>query len=694
MKKRTLKCLFGSAIILIAAIILCLRLMPAKVHAINDGLADKPPMGWNCYHWFGCAPTESMIKQAADSIVSSGLKAAGYIYVNMDDGWMASSRDGNGNLVPNSGRFPNGLKSLTDYIHSKGLKAGIYLTCGQKTYQELPGSLGYEQKDANQIAAWGFDFLKYDYRTMSGDPPRDCKAENITMSNALRYTGRPILFSMCEHGRSSPWTWAADYAHMWRISTDIKDCWDGEFSGGWGFNKIVNDKDAGIYSYAGPGHWNDPDMTIVGLHGRQSWMGPGCTDTEYRAHFSLWCLLAAPLILGIDPSNMDQATRDIVLNTEIIAVDQDVLGKQAQRVRSTNGNLDVWVKQMQNNAWAVGLHNRSGSAANITVYWSDLGLSSGTSALVRDLWAKSDQGNYTDHYTRNVASHDCVVIKISTGSGPTPTPGGVTKFGTGPAYAPGTEYDKATDGNTSTYFDYVNANGGYTGLDYGAGNAKVITKIRYYPRANWAGRMVGGKLQGSNTSTTSGYTDFYTITATPPYAWTEVNISNPTAYRYVRYLSPDGGYCNIAEADFVSGGSATPTPTPAATPTPTPVVIKVEAETGTLNGTTVSTGRSGYSGTGFVTGFDNTGDAVTVTVNVPSAGNRNLKIGYAIETGWGDKKNYVYVNGVSLGEINFVNSNGVFTECIVGSTAFNQGNNTIKVEKSWGWFDVDYVKVE
>jgi hypothetical protein len=251
-----------------------------------------------------------------------------------------------------------------------------------------------------------------------------------------------------------------------------------------------------------------------------------------------------------------------------------------------------------------------------------------------------------------------------------------------------------------TYFDYVNANGGYTGLDYGAGNAKVITKVRYYPRANWAGRMVGGKFQGSNTSTTSGYTDLYTITATPPYAWTEVNISNSTAYRYVRYLSPDGGYCNLAEADFVSGGGATstptPTPTPGATATPTPPsgTIKVEAETGILTGTTIGTGRAGYSGTGFVTSFDNTGDAVTVTVNVPSAGNRNLKIGYAIETGWGDKRNYVYVNGVSLGEINFVNSNGVFAECSVGSIALNQGNNTIKVEKSWGWFDVDYVKVE
>jgi alpha-galactosidase len=382
--------------------------------ALDDGLADRPPMGWNCYHWFGTAPDENMVRRSADSIVSSGLKSAGYIYVNIDDGWMAKSRNAAGNLVANTDRFPHGLEALTDYIHSKGLKAGIYLTCGRETYQHLPGSLGFETKDANQIARWGFDFLKYDYSTMPDDPPRDCKSENITMSKALQGTGRPILFSMCEHGRSKPWTWAADYAHMWRISTDIKDCWDGEFKGGWGFNKIVNEKDTSIAASAGPGHWNDPDMLIVGLHGRQSWMGPGCTEAEYRAHFGLWCLLAAPLMLGVDPNKMSDATKETVMNAEMIAIDQDALGKQAQRVNdSAVTNLDVWVKPLQNNSWAVGLHNRTEASAEIAVHWSDLGLSPSTAAQVRDIWVRNDLGAFTDLCARTVASHTCLVLKIS-----------------------------------------------------------------------------------------------------------------------------------------------------------------------------------------------------------------------------------------------------------------------------------------
>ncbi len=402
---------FGTTAAILAA--LGLVFCQAPVFARDDGLAKTPPMGWNCYHWFGTTPDEKMIRRAADGIVSSGLKSAGYIYVNMDDGWMANSRDAGGNLVANTNRFPRGMKALTDYIHSKGLKAGIYLTCGQETYQKLPGSLGHETQDADQIAAWGFDFLKYDYRTMTNDPPRDCKSENITMSKALQNTGRPILFSMCEHGRSQPWTWAANYADMWRISTDIKDCRDGEFQGGWGFNKIINDKDAALARYAGPGHWNDPDMMIVGLHGRQYWMGPGCTDTEYRAQFSLWCLLAAPLMLGVDPNDMSHFTKETVLNAEMIAIDQDALGKQAQRVSDSLTNLDIWVKPLQNQKWAIGLHNRTDASAEMTIPWSDLGLAPSASAQVRDIWGKKDLGSFTNSFTRTIASHTCVILKIS-----------------------------------------------------------------------------------------------------------------------------------------------------------------------------------------------------------------------------------------------------------------------------------------
>ncbi len=395
------------------AVALAVALAPRPARATNDGLADRPPMGWNCYHWFGTAPTEAMIRRAADEIVASGLRAAGYRYVNIDDGWMAP-RDAAGRLVAKPQSFPSGMKAVTDYLHARGLQAGIYLTCGLKTYQDEPGSLGHEESDAAQIAAWGFDFLKYDYRTLPEDPPqRDAKAEMIAMSRALRKTGRPIVYSMCEHGRSQPWTWAADYAHLWRISTDIKDQRAGEFQGGWGFQKIVDDKDAPLAAAAGPGHWNDPDMLIVGLHGRQKWMGPGCTDTEYRAHFSLWCLLAAPLMLGVDPGDMSAATKAIVLNHELIAVDQDALGRQATRVSAPGRLLELWVKPLQGSAIAVGLYNRGDKPAAITAAWSDIGLPDATRARVRDLWTKKSLGTHTGRITRTVDPQDCVVLKIA-----------------------------------------------------------------------------------------------------------------------------------------------------------------------------------------------------------------------------------------------------------------------------------------
>ena len=388
-------------------------LLPNMVRAADDGLARTPPMGWNCYHWFGTEPSEDMIMKATDAIVASGLKDAGYVYINIDDGWMAPRRDAEGRLVPNPTRFPHGMKALADYIHSKGLKAGIYLTCGLLTYQDLPGSLGHETQDAEEIAAWGFDFLKYDYRTLLDDPKRDCRAEMIRMSLALKTTGRPILYSMCEHGRSKPWEWAADYADMWRISTDIKDQWDGEFEGGWGYNKIVDDRDAALADYAGPGHWNDPDMLIVGLHGRQKWMGAGCSDVEYRTHFSLWCLLSAPLILGVDPADMSPAVKQTVLNRELIAVDQDALGRQARRVNSTETDCDIWVKPLADGAFAVGLHNRGDEDKDIAVNWTALGLSPDAPANVRDLWAADELGTSKGSVTRKVGPHECAVLKIT-----------------------------------------------------------------------------------------------------------------------------------------------------------------------------------------------------------------------------------------------------------------------------------------
>jgi alpha-galactosidase len=378
----------------------------------NKELALAPPMGWNSFNTFGCEPDENLIKEIADAMISERLKEAGYIYVNIDDGWMADERDSNGKLYPKPDKFPNGFRPLTDYIHSKGLKAGIYLGCGLRTYGERLGSLGFEEKDAESIAAWGFDLLKYDRRVLPEDPPgRDSQAEYIRMSKALANTGRPFLFSLCEHGGSKPWTWAAEAGHMWRTTADIKDCFEGDWTWGWSFNKII-DETWHLYPYAGPGHWNDPDMLIVGLHGKPEWMGPGCTDNEYRTHFSLWCLSAAPLIIGCDIRKMDAVTQEILTNPEIIALDQDPLGKQGYKL-TNNEKTEVWIKPLADHSWGVGLYNRNDDEKRtITIQWSDLGLAAQMKATVRDLWARKDQGVFSGSFSKEVAPHECVVIKV------------------------------------------------------------------------------------------------------------------------------------------------------------------------------------------------------------------------------------------------------------------------------------------
>lgn len=386
--------------------------MPQEFQKAWDSIALTPPMGWNSFNTFGCAPNEILIKEVADAMVETGLKDAGYEYVSIDDGWMSAERNAEGRLIPKPEAFPNGLKSLTDYVHAKGLKIGIYLGCGLKTYDEKPGSLGYEEQDAKDIADWGFDLLKYDCRTLDGDPPnRNIREDIITMGTCLRNTGRSMLYSICEHGRTKPWTWAKDTGHMWRLSTDIKDCLDGEFKGGWGFNKIIDENNK-LASYAGPGHWNDPDMLIVGLHGINEWMGPGCTDVEYRAHFSLWCLMASPLIIGCDVRKMSDYTKNTLLNRALIDVNQDPLGIQGTRVKSDSQG-EVWVKPLSKQAFAVVLYNRGERPADISVDWTDAGLPEWTKASVQDLWEHRDAGEYVQRFSVSVRPHECKVFKLS-----------------------------------------------------------------------------------------------------------------------------------------------------------------------------------------------------------------------------------------------------------------------------------------
>jgi alpha-galactosidase len=355
-----------------------------------------PPMGWNSWNNFGCSPSESLLKGVADAFVSSGMAAVGYQYVNIDDCWM-SGRDSSGNLVADASKFPSGIKALADYMHGKGLKLGIYEAPANTTCAGKTGGLGHEQQDATTFASWGVDYLKYDL----------CGGQTssfVKMHDALVATGRPIFYSINPvYGGGScvpPNCSAVDevkYTNMWRIGFDITNTW-ASFTG-------LIDTDRPLAQYAGPGHWNDPDMLEVGR---------GMSADEDRSHFGMWAILAAPLIAGNDIAKMTAATKAILTNADVIAVNQDPLGKQATRVATPASNLEVWSKQMSGtNVRAVALFNRSGSAASITAKWSDIGLPAGA-ATVRDLYGQKDLGDSTDSYTAtSVPSHGIVMLKIT-----------------------------------------------------------------------------------------------------------------------------------------------------------------------------------------------------------------------------------------------------------------------------------------
>src|ERR1700689_63790 len=329
-------------------LLMCTGLAAQENKGPSSNLALPPPMGWNSWNKFACKVSEDMIRSMADAVVKSGMKDAGYEYVNIDDCWQVS-RDASGNIVIDTQRFPHGMKSLGDYIHSLGLKFGVYSDAGSMTCAGRPGGLGHEYQDAIQYRRWGVDYLKSDWcHTSTGD----AKAVYANIRAALDSSGRPIVLSICEWGTAKPWLWGKEVGgNLWRTTGDITDKWEAQEK--WpdgsccarGMLDIV-DLQVGLESHAGPGHWNDPDMLEVG--------NGGMSTTEYRPHFSLWAILAAPLIAGNDLRNMTPEIRDILTNKEVIAVNQDPLGREGRRV-GKDGDLEVWSKQLQDGSRAVVL---------------------------------------------------------------------------------------------------------------------------------------------------------------------------------------------------------------------------------------------------------------------------------------------------------------------------------------------------
>ncbi|MEN6618836.1 MAG: glycoside hydrolase family 27 protein [Rikenellaceae bacterium] len=377
-----------------------------------EGLARTPQMGWNSWNKFACNINEQLIRETAGLMVEKGLLKAGYVYLNIDDCWHGG-RDSLGFITENEEKFPSGMKALAGYIHGKGLKLGIYSDAGTKTCGGYPGSLGHEYQDAITYAKWGIDYLKYDW----------CNTENVNpqgayrlMRDALYSAGRPVFFSMCEWGDNKPWLWAKDIGHSWRTTGDIWCCFDCiKDHGTWkslGVLQIL-DLQEGLRQYAGPGHWNDPDMLQV---------GNGMSVNEDRAHFTMWCMLAAPLILGNDLTEMKQETLEIITNKDVIAIDQDTLGIQGFK-HSADVGLEFWFKPLAGEEWAFCILNRTTADIDYTIGWNSFVLTddlSGRSTAfdttlykIKNLWSGKEDGDTKHSITVTIPAHDVLLYKLA-----------------------------------------------------------------------------------------------------------------------------------------------------------------------------------------------------------------------------------------------------------------------------------------
>ncbi|WP_254885464.1 NPCBM/NEW2 domain-containing protein [Streptomyces sp. NA02950] len=357
-------------------------------------------MGFNNWNSTHCRDefNEEMIKGIADLFVSKGLKKAGYEYVNLDDCWALPERDGNGKLVPDPKRFPHGIKALADYVHDKGLKLGIYTSAGTHTCDRLgfPGGLGHEESDARQFADWGIDYLKYDNCNNQGvDAKQRYRAMRDALKKASDATGRKIVYSLCEWGENKPWEWAADVGQLWRTTGDISD--------NWGSMLSIAKKNLSLAPYAGPGHWNDPDMLEVG--------NGGMTDTEYRSHFSLWSVMAAPLLIGTDLRKATPETYTILSNREVIAVDQDRLGRQGKVISTKDGRW-VIAKEMKDGSRAIALFNETDRPQHISTTAAEAGLPDAPAYKLRDLWQHRDYQT-AGTVSATVPAHGTVLYRVS-----------------------------------------------------------------------------------------------------------------------------------------------------------------------------------------------------------------------------------------------------------------------------------------
>lgn len=368
-------------------------------------LAQTPPMGWNSWNTFGWEISQDLIKETADIWQEVGLKDAGYEYLVIDDCWAEKKRDKNGRLVPDPHKFPDGMKAVADYVHSKGLKFGMYSCAGTMTCGGYPSSLEHEFEDAKTFAEWGVDFLKYDYCYKPHNIPGHILYKRMSM--ALRNCGREILFSACNWGNDNAHEWMrASGAHMYRSTGDIQDNWESI--------KRLALSQWNKECYSGPYCYNDIDMLVVGMHGKGNVALGGCNDEEYKTHFSLWCMMNSPLMIGCDIRNMSDKTREILTNKEVIALNQDPEGRQSYSMEQWNNpDVKIYIKPMSDGTYGIGFFNMGDAPGEGSLQFWDMGLpsSSGYGFLLRDLWDHEDIGVFAENYTCKLEPHHCKILR-------------------------------------------------------------------------------------------------------------------------------------------------------------------------------------------------------------------------------------------------------------------------------------------
>jgi alpha-galactosidase len=384
---------------------------------IKKPLASTPPMGWNSWNMFGHNISEASIRETADALVSSGLKDCGYGYIVIDDCWSKKDgRDKNGNLVADPQKFPNGIKALADYVHNLGFKIGIYSDAAEKTCGGYPGSYLFEEQDAQLWASWGIDFLKYDYCHAPLFDQAVAIERYTRMGEALRNTKREFLFSLCEWGNQSPHLWGRNVGgHMWRVSGDVFDSWINIWMKDWNTYGIGVDVSIDIahdlHGYGSPGGWNDLDMLVVGLKGRGQISGGGMSFLEYQTHMSMWVMACSPLMIGCDVRKIDTETASLLMNREVLAINQDPLGKPAQRIKQI-GTCEIWTKRLADSSVAVAVVNRGSRGDDLILKARDIGLLE-TPKLARNLWSGQDIADFKVEITQRVEPHETILLKIT-----------------------------------------------------------------------------------------------------------------------------------------------------------------------------------------------------------------------------------------------------------------------------------------